>query len=243
MLWVKVLLVCFLDFVVIPFVLGYFMDFATQSAWFDLSVLPPTKESYDIPPSQDDFFDILADIFKSRNDGNNATSSTVTSLYTAIVNASSAAMGAAKDDLASSSYSYAYSEASGSLNAGSNTTFGSSLESSHTLTSPSPDSVSSGDFFSSGEATGALDPASALGILEEHFGGVAAFCSASVAIVARLARATLGRAYSAGVSNVGVYAHETRHGDLSITRVHFGISQARGRGSGALPPTSHGNAG
>jgi len=38
-------------------------------------------------------------------------------------------------------------------------------------------------------------------------------------------RATLGRAYSAGVSNVGVYAHETRHGDLSITRVHFGISQ------------------
>jgi len=38
-------------------------------------------------------------------------------------------------------------------------------------------------------------------------------------------RATLGRAYSAGVSNVGVYAHETRHGDLGIDRIHFGISQ------------------
>lgn len=38
-------------------------------------------------------------------------------------------------------------------------------------------------------------------------------------------RATLGRAYSAGVSNVGVYAHEATHGDLSISRLHFGISQ------------------
>jgi hypothetical protein len=38
-------------------------------------------------------------------------------------------------------------------------------------------------------------------------------------------RATLGRAYSAGVSNVGVYAHETGHGDVSVARVHFGISQ------------------
>jgi hypothetical protein len=38
-------------------------------------------------------------------------------------------------------------------------------------------------------------------------------------------RATLGRAYSAGVSNVGVYAHPTTHGDVSLSRVHFGISQ------------------
>lgn len=38
-------------------------------------------------------------------------------------------------------------------------------------------------------------------------------------------RATLGRAYSAGVSNVGVYAHPTAHGDLQLTRIHFGISQ------------------
>ena len=38
-------------------------------------------------------------------------------------------------------------------------------------------------------------------------------------------RATLGRAYSAGVSNVGVYAHRTSHGDLSLSRLYFGISQ------------------
>ena len=38
-------------------------------------------------------------------------------------------------------------------------------------------------------------------------------------------RATLGRAYSAGVSNVGVYAHPTTHADLSLRRVFFGISQ------------------
>jgi hypothetical protein len=38
-------------------------------------------------------------------------------------------------------------------------------------------------------------------------------------------RATLGRAYSAGVSNVGVYAHGTRHADLTLSAVHFGISQ------------------
>ena len=38
-------------------------------------------------------------------------------------------------------------------------------------------------------------------------------------------RATLGRAYSAGVSNVGVYAHDLTHGDISIKSVYFGISQ------------------
>ena len=38
-------------------------------------------------------------------------------------------------------------------------------------------------------------------------------------------RATLGRAYSAGVSNVGVYAHDLTHGDISINSVYFGISQ------------------
>ena len=38
-------------------------------------------------------------------------------------------------------------------------------------------------------------------------------------------RATLGRAYSAGVSNVGVYAHATAHGDLRLKNVFFGISQ------------------
>ena len=39
-------------------------------------------------------------------------------------------------------------------------------------------------------------------------------------------RATLGRAYSAGVSNVGVYAHPTRHGgELTLDHVYFGISQ------------------
>ena len=38
-------------------------------------------------------------------------------------------------------------------------------------------------------------------------------------------RATLGRAYSAGVSNVGVYAHDIDHGDLALRRVYFGISQ------------------
>lgn len=38
-------------------------------------------------------------------------------------------------------------------------------------------------------------------------------------------RATLGRAYSAGVSNVGVYAHPAEHGDLKLSRIHFGISQ------------------
>ncbi|KAL3895132.1 MAG: hypothetical protein SGPRY_013602, partial [Prymnesium sp.] len=39
-------------------------------------------------------------------------------------------------------------------------------------------------------------------------------------------RATLGRAYSAGVSNVGVYAHPARQGDLSLSRLYFGISQS-----------------
>jgi len=38
-------------------------------------------------------------------------------------------------------------------------------------------------------------------------------------------RATLGRAYSAGVSNVGVYAHPTSHGDISLSKLFFGISQ------------------
>jgi len=38
-------------------------------------------------------------------------------------------------------------------------------------------------------------------------------------------RATLGRAYSAGVSNVGVFAHPTSYGDLTLDRLHFGISQ------------------
>ena len=38
-------------------------------------------------------------------------------------------------------------------------------------------------------------------------------------------RATLGRAYSAGISNVGVYAHDTAHADLALRRLHFGISQ------------------
>ena len=43
-------------------------------------------------------------------------------------------------------------------------------------------------------------------------------------------RATLGRAYSAGVSNVGVYAHPMAYGDpqaggLRLSRLHFGISQ------------------
>ena len=36
---------------------------------------------------------------------------------------------------------------------------------------------------------------------------------------------TLGRAYSSGVSNVGVYAHPTIHGDLALSRLFFGISQ------------------
>lgn len=39
-------------------------------------------------------------------------------------------------------------------------------------------------------------------------------------------RSTLGRAYSAGVSNVGRYAHETVYGDLHLERIHFGISQS-----------------
>ena len=30
---------------------------------------------------------------------------------------------------------------------------------------------------------------------------------------------------NSGVSNVGVYAHPTTHGDVSLSRVHFGISQ------------------
>ena len=34
-----------------------------------------------------------------------------------------------------------------------------------------------------------------------------------------------GRAYSAGVSNVGVYAHPAAHGALALSRLHFGISQ------------------
>jgi hypothetical protein len=37
--------------------------------------------------------------------------------------------------------------------------------------------------------------------------------------------ATLGRAYSAGVSNVGVFAHPTTYGDLAVNEVYFGISQ------------------
>jgi hypothetical protein len=38
-------------------------------------------------------------------------------------------------------------------------------------------------------------------------------------------RATLGRAYSAGISNVGVFGHPTSYGDLSLREVFFGISQ------------------
>ena len=38
-------------------------------------------------------------------------------------------------------------------------------------------------------------------------------------------RATLGRAYSAGISNVGRYAHPARYADLSLRHVFFGISQ------------------
>ena len=33
-------------------------------------------------------------------------------------------------------------------------------------------------------------------------------------------------AYSAGVSNVGRYAHPTAHGDLKLDGLHFGISQS-----------------
>merc|ERR1712113_193531 len=39
-------------------------------------------------------------------------------------------------------------------------------------------------------------------------------------------RGTLGRAYSAGVSNVGVYAHSTTHGDMRLKKLFFGISQS-----------------
>jgi len=40
-------------------------------------------------------------------------------------------------------------------------------------------------------------------------------------------RTTLGRAYSAGVSNVGRYAHPTEHGGgLKLDGLHFGISQS-----------------
>eukprot|EP00316_Scyphosphaera_apsteinii_P023573 CAMPEP_0119307144 /NCGR_PEP_ID=MMETSP1333-20130426/7714_1 /TAXON_ID=418940 /ORGANISM="Scyphosphaera apsteinii, Strain RCC1455" /LENGTH=596 /DNA_ID=CAMNT_0007310617 /DNA_START=320 /DNA_END=2110 /DNA_ORIENTATION=- len=39
-------------------------------------------------------------------------------------------------------------------------------------------------------------------------------------------RGTLGRAYSAGVSNVGVFAHSTTHGDIRLAQLHFGISQS-----------------
>jgi len=38
-------------------------------------------------------------------------------------------------------------------------------------------------------------------------------------------RATLGRAYSAGISNVGVYGHASTHGDLTLSQVFYGISQ------------------
>lgn len=38
-------------------------------------------------------------------------------------------------------------------------------------------------------------------------------------------RATLGRAYSAGISNVGVFKHPTSYGDLNLREVYFGISQ------------------
>ena len=38
-------------------------------------------------------------------------------------------------------------------------------------------------------------------------------------------RATLGRAFSAGVSNVGVFGHPTIYGDLSVEQIYFGISQ------------------
>lgn len=37
---------------------------------------------------------------------------------------------------------------------------------------------------------------------------------------------TLGRAFSAGVSNVGKYAHETKYGDIELSGLHFGISQS-----------------
>eukprot|EP00326_Haptolina_ericina_P011639 CAMPEP_0181210280 /NCGR_PEP_ID=MMETSP1096-20121128/23141_1 /TAXON_ID=156174 ORGANISM="Chrysochromulina ericina, Strain CCMP281" /NCGR_SAMPLE_ID=MMETSP1096 /ASSEMBLY_ACC=CAM_ASM_000453 /LENGTH=111 /DNA_ID=CAMNT_0023301549 /DNA_START=47 /DNA_END=382 /DNA_ORIENTATION=- len=39
-------------------------------------------------------------------------------------------------------------------------------------------------------------------------------------------RATLGRAYSAGVSNVGVFAHPTTYGDIQLSRLFFGISNS-----------------
>jgi len=38
-------------------------------------------------------------------------------------------------------------------------------------------------------------------------------------------RTTLGRAYSAGISNVGVYSHDTKYGDLTLSELYFGISQ------------------
>jgi len=37
---------------------------------------------------------------------------------------------------------------------------------------------------------------------------------------------TLGRAYSCGTSNVGVYAHQSTGADLSLRRIFFGISQS-----------------
>mmetsp|Transcript_163332 Transcript_163332/g.297964 ORF Transcript_163332/g.297964 Transcript_163332/m.297964 type:complete len:214 (-) Transcript_163332:26-667(-) len=39
-------------------------------------------------------------------------------------------------------------------------------------------------------------------------------------------RSTLGRAFSAGISNVGRYAHATKYGDLQVSKLHFGISQS-----------------
>jgi len=39
-------------------------------------------------------------------------------------------------------------------------------------------------------------------------------------------RGTLGRAFSAGVSNAGRYAHPTKYGNLQLSRLHFAISQS-----------------
>jgi len=39
-------------------------------------------------------------------------------------------------------------------------------------------------------------------------------------------RSTLGRAYSCGTSNAGVFAHSQSYGGLTLDSVHFGISQS-----------------
>ena len=39
-------------------------------------------------------------------------------------------------------------------------------------------------------------------------------------------KGTLGRAFSCGTSNAGVYPHSTVHGEICLRELHFGISQA-----------------